>query len=96
VPFYRVRCGAGWPGVGGERAAVVVRHIGGGDGHFGGDRSGCWWGVMRGGGCSGRYRRRHACENVAAVTIDPWRKMIGWGPRVLWSGRLAGPAEAGT
>jgi hypothetical protein len=50
VPFYRVRCGAGWPGVGGERAAVVVRHIGGGDGHFGGDRSGCWWGVMRGGG----------------------------------------------
>jgi hypothetical protein len=27
-PFYRVRGGAGRPGIGGERAAAVVRHNG--------------------------------------------------------------------
>jgi hypothetical protein len=35
VPFYRVRGGAGRPGIGGEHAVVVVCHNGGGGCHFG-------------------------------------------------------------
>jgi hypothetical protein len=34
VPFYRVGRGEGRPGDGGEQAAVVVHHDGGGDGRF--------------------------------------------------------------
>jgi hypothetical protein len=36
APFYRVGGGAGRPGIGGERAAIL-----------GGDRPGWWWGEMR-------------------------------------------------
>jgi hypothetical protein len=62
----------------------------------GGDRPGWWWGVMRVGGCSGRYgsgrsagrwcERAHEVE-AAATAVSLGRKMIGWGPCVGERGR---------
>jgi hypothetical protein len=55
APFYIVRGGVGRPGIGVERVAVVVRHIGDEGGRF---RRGSTWVVVgsdEGGGCSSRY-----------------------------------------
>jgi hypothetical protein len=71
---------------------VVVRHIGGGDGHFRGDRSGCWWGVMRGGVLrslqeAARMRERGGCDHRSVEEDDrvgptcPLEWAAGWAGR---------------
>jgi hypothetical protein len=89
APIYKVGGGAGgrasernwqrrWCAIMGMKAAVSE-----------GDRPGWWWGVMRGGGCSGRYesgsgvgRRRAHMRWRQRQRVRPRRKTTRRGPCV--------------
>jgi hypothetical protein len=86
-PFYRVRRGAGRSGIGGERAAVVVRHNGMKAAVSEGNEPGVWWGVMRS-RCSGRYGSGGGVRTreMAAAAVDLGKKTTGRGPHVSEGG----------
>jgi hypothetical protein len=72
LPFYRVRGGAGRPGLGGEQAAVVVHHNGIRWSFQKRIGRGVWWGVMRS-RCSDRYGERRQRREAACVHVR-WRR----------------------
>jgi hypothetical protein len=86
-PFYRVRGGAGRPGIEGDQAAAVVCHNGMKAAVSEGNWLGWWWEVMRS-RCSGCYRSGggvRAPETAAAV-VGPGRKTTRRGPHVSVGG----------
>jgi hypothetical protein len=81
--------GAGWPDVGGERAAATVRHNGMKAAISEGNRSGVGggWGVMRS-RCSDRYGSGGGvcAHKTVAAAVGPGRKMTGRDPHVCEGG----------
>jgi hypothetical protein len=93
VPFYRVRGGAGRPGVGEERVAAVVCHNSDEGSHFGRGSAGVVVGSDEVGGAqavTGAELAPGGCAHtreVATAVVGLGTKMTGWGLHVSRSWR---------